>query len=452
MNNKPSRRSLRTMPKLKKTFEFIGTHQDSPYPEEATCVGPEREAHTVYNNLHLTFSEYQKHTGRQKLPLLLSPEESEGYTTINFRVTTEYPRLLRLNLAIAKLGKLSPHIKLLINRGDVTDMAFSFFPSSMNNHEKIRHVAYISRGRLIVWHDKKRDEVNFPSLRSRNNWYSGYKFEQVCGHNWPSDFKDWRALPKLENSRPVCSKNAVLNLIELPLDDDIKALFLAEYDMVSPNKNKTWARKSSRYIELKCFGPRRCNKVTWQTISNKEALELLINRYVSMRFFKTCLQCKLSGCETVVYGIRSSDTSLVGVRQFQVDELEARLRRVEPVMYRQYYLKALSNVAELVRTLYQQCRENEYYLITKKSAFDPLEIRAVSRNHVLYPEPTTTQLDEILARSESARRASHEYNNLKTNFGFTFIPGRPPKQLEQDDLVTGQDFESLAEKLGVVQI
>ncbi|CEP60366.1 uncharacterized protein LALA0_S01e09076g [Lachancea lanzarotensis] len=440
--------SLNTSPVEKGIFKFVDAPPESPYAISASRMKSRMKPHPVYNNLHLKFTDFQKRTGRQKLPLLHTMQESENYTTLDPRNTTSLPRLLRLNLALTEIGDVPPRIDLLTNRGDINDLAFGFFPRDYNNYFKINHVAYISRGRLFVWHDQTRCETNFPSLRDRNKWFSGYKFEQACAYCWPASFDEWGIMPKLESPYST-SKVPVLNLLELPLDHNVNALFLAEYDVIRKGKG---TKTPAWYLELKCIQPNASAKITWQTISKERALKLLIREGMCMRFFKTCIQCKLAGCETVVYGIRSRDMALVGVRQFQVRELEVRLYQLEPKLYCDYYLKALSNVAELVRTLYQQCHENQFYMMTKDAALAPLKVRPVSRDLVLYPEPMLTELDAILERNENERRTEpRDYNGTKTKFGFTFAPGTVPEQLIKDEIAEA-DLADLAEELEAIQI
>ncbi|SCU94704.1 LAME_0F08746g1_1 [Lachancea meyersii CBS 8951] len=444
MPRKPSRRyTLRSLPCLKATFKFVSSTEPSPYPVVAARI-ESSGAQALYNNLHETFSDFKAKTGRPQLLLLQSATESEKYSTIDLRVTNAFPRLLRLNLALCQLASLPVRTDLFINRGDITDLAMSFFTNPFNNYEKIRHVAYVTRGRLFVWHDKFREDT-FPSVRARNNWYSGYKFEQVCAHEWPANHAEWGPLPKSE-TRPT----PVLSLLQLSLEKDVQAMFLAEYDVADTNKTGL-----SRYIELKSFQPnqKKIEQIDWQTLPNDQVLKLLIDDRACMKFFKTCLQCKLAGCESVVYGIRTLEVGLAGVRKFQVTELESRLRQLKPGLYHGCYLKALRNVSELVRTLYQKCEENRFYLMTKKSAKAPLQVHAASDDEVLFPNPIAPELDTMLETTEKSRRIIlQEYGRTfesvnKTEGKFSFIPGKAVVQSSEG--AAEESVRNLLEKMQI---
>ncbi|SCV06004.1 LANO_0H19988g1_1 [Lachancea nothofagi CBS 11611] len=386
--------SLHTFPKVEATFRFIES-QNEPHSQQPPirCSGTGSIA--IYNNLHETFSDYQAQAHQNSLPLLDTPDESENFSKLQLGPIPSNPRLLRLNSALSQLNRLQSTTDVLTNRGDLNDIAMSFFPHFLNNYEKIHHVAYIKHGRLFFWHDCVRDET-FNSSRSRNNWYSGYKFEAVCAHQWPDDGTKWCPLPKLSNT-----ESPVLSLLHLPLRKGLQAMILAEYDVALPK-----VKGLAKYVELKCFQPPigNINAIQWQALSNAEVLEALINKKSFMKFFKTCLQCKLAGCENVVYGIRNSAVSLVGVRQFNIMEIESRLQTLEKTFYHRYYLKALQNISDFMSTLFKKCEEGEFYMVTKNSPRAPLRVQKIKNEDLLFKVPFTAEFESLLKRTEAERR------------------------------------------------
>ncbi|SCU80210.1 LADA_0B05710g1_1 [Lachancea dasiensis] len=390
--------SLHSSPQLEATFRFIDQQEPCKYPLAAERC-PEGKAYAPYNDIHEVFEEYLTENKSDSMPLLRASEESKGFTKLHSPPNVLHPRLLRLNLAMCEANAMDHTSDLLTNRGDLTDLALSFFPHFANGFEKIHHIAYVKHGRLFLWHDRHKDET-FNSLRARNNWYSGYKFEAVCTHQWPADRTAWLPLPEMNGREAI----PALSLVKLPLPLGVQAIILAEYD--ATKLSQKGKQHKFPFVELKCFQPHipRINDIAWQKLPPDEALRSLVNKKSFMKFYKTCLQCKLAGCEEVVYGVRDSRVSLVGVRRFRVDEIERRLCELDPAMYHRYYLKALRNVAEFVRLLCAECREGDFYLVSKKSVRAPLSVQRIAESEVLFPIPFTPAFEAMLLEGEKERR------------------------------------------------
>lgn len=324
---------LDTKPEVKATFEYHELPTSSPNvaPIVKALECSKYEDLAVYNDLDERFQDYLDANHCKSLRMLFNNEEPGNYNPKGISIAS--PRLIRLYLAATQKRYLPKNIDVLTNRGDLVDLAVSFFPGKDNNFEKMNHVVYLKSGRLFLWHDRARDDT-FSNSRSRKNWYSGHKFEHMCTHTWPDDVKTWGPLPPLDEAAPP-----TLSLVQLPLSEDMNVLMMAEYDVRLPKRQGL-----SGFAELKCFQPRmnnsKCDQISWHKLSNSKILKLLITNTTYMRFFKTLLQSRLSGCENLIYGIRNNKTSLVGVRRFHITQIELRLQQLQPDIYHSYYLKA----------------------------------------------------------------------------------------------------------------
>ncbi|CUS21776.1 LAQU0S04e00540g1_1 [Lachancea quebecensis] len=401
---------LRTYPYVKATFSFEENVDASGDAHLRAQKCAKFYNLSAYNDLHRSFDFYMDSNNQRPLPMLCRPGESNDFGVRIIPVSQ--PRLTRLNLAVSQLNYMPKKADVFTNRGDLVDIALSFFPHFHNNFQKIRHVAHIKHGRLFLWHDAQRDDT-FSSSNSRDGWYSGYKFEDMCRHSWPEDHQTWTALPETRKDNAP-----LISLVELPLKSDVNTVMMAEYDLRLPG-----ARKPSGFVELKCFLPQVDNpdSVPWQDLTTAEALDLLVNKRSFMKFFKTCLQSRFSGCEHLVYGIRNKKVKLVGVRKFYISEVEQKLQELEPRLFFKHYITALTSVGEFVDFLFRECKEGEFYLITKKSVHSPLSVVRTPKQELMFQTAFTPDFESLLTKHEKQR--NNFLKKSRPNFSAPHIDG-----------------------------
>lgn len=394
MPPKTKAKVLRTSPHVKATFRYEENNDASGN----ACLKAHKCAAfydlLTYNDLHRSFDSYLEGNDQRPLPMICKPGESKDFGVRVIPVSN--PRLTRLNLAVTQLEFMPETADVFTNRGDLVDIALSFFPHFDNNFQKIRHVAHLRHGRLFIWHDAQRDDT-FGSSKARDGWYSGYKFEDMCRHVWPQNTQTWTALPETSKDN-----NPLISLVELPLKKDVNTVMMAEYDLRLPG-----AKKPNGFVELKCFLPRLGNpdSVRWQELTNAEVLDLLVNKRSFMKFFKTCLQSRFSGCENLVYGIRNKKVNLVGVRKFHISEVEQKLQELEPRFYYRHYITALTSVGEFISFLFRECVDGEFYLITKRSVHSPLSVIRTPRQELMFQTAFTPGFESLLEKHEEQRNA-----------------------------------------------
>lgn len=348
----------------------------------------------AYNQLDVSFQKYLERSTKNSLPFLKYSNESIKFEPPQLDDTL--PRTYAMQTALTLKQFLPKQIKVLTHRGDLVDIIMACMPHPRNSYDRINHIAYKKYGKVIIYHDALRDNA-FKNKKARDGWYSGQKFESMCTDvEWPENYEDWTP------SKPLLKRGpSVATLLEITFGEGSSVMVMAEFDC-----RDIHLEGMNSLVELKSISarmPKNFGNKKWADLNKEEFLQALINKHNFMKFFKTCLQSRFGGNKHIVFGARNNNTELVGVKRFELSEIEDYLKRQQysKKYYYGYYLHGCDIVTNFLNIVLNTCEEGCFYKISKPNYNSGFVLTSIPdpANSLTFKKPFTKGFEKLLRKT-----------------------------------------------------